>query len=346
MSTATNPLITDVFESKDLKVDRDLGVIRGVKVLGHVSANGREYSKSAVSKARTMYEGLRVNINHPKKAGDQRDLADRFGRLTRVREASDGLYADLEYLKSHPLAEMATEAAERMPDQLGLSHNAEGRVVTRNGKQLVEEIIRVRSVDLVSDPATVRGLFEAEGMMDGEEIPGDMGAAPAAGGNAIAEAFKAEINKIIDGDGDVQTKAAAIKDLLKALDQTMAKLNGEKKAAPAGDDKPEDKPTEEGRKGTADPSLAQLQEEVRQLRLDAQVTQLFEAAGVVPEPLQRKAASLLPTAEERKQFVEALKGSPKPSRPRSAGPLLESRRDAASQSYADLTKNGFASAIK
>ena len=140
--------ITDLFESRNLKVDRDAGVIRGVKILGHVSANGREYSKAAVTKARGLYEGMRVNVDHPKKAGESRGLGDRFGRLVNVREQGDGLYGDLEYIRSHPLAEMTAEAAERMPEQLGLSHNAEGRTVTRGGKVLVEEITRV-SVEIL-----------------------------------------------------------------------------------------------------------------------------------------------------------------------------------------------------
>lgn len=303
--------IQDLFEGvKPSQVDRAAGVIRGVKVLGHVSANGREYSKGAVTQARGLYEGIRVNVNHPSKPGEARSLNDRFGRLVNVRETGDGLYADLEYLKAHPLAEMTAEAAERMPDQLGLSHNAEGRVVNRGGKKLVEEITRVRSVDLVSDPATVRGLFEAEGTMDDVAMLGEPMAEPAPG-DAIKDAFKAEINKIIDGDGDLQSKKTAIADLLKTLDQTMQKLSGEKPKAdkPAdGGDEGDSGDTPESRKDTANPTLTQLQEQIVQLRVRDEVRDLFEAAGVKPEPLQLKAACLLPTTDERKKFVEAMKG--------------------------------------
>jgi phenylpyruvate tautomerase PptA (4-oxalocrotonate tautomerase family) len=78
-----------------------------------------------------------------------------------VRLEADGVYADLHYLTRHPLAEMIAEAAERMPEALGLSHNAEGRTTRQGDAEIVEEITRVVSVDLVSDPATTLGLFES-----------------------------------------------------------------------------------------------------------------------------------------------------------------------------------------
>ena len=89
-------------------------------------------------------------------AGHPKDVAAR----------EDGLYGDLHYLRSHPLAEMTAEAAERLPEALGLSHNAEGRVAQSGGTAVVEEIVRVRSVDLVADPATTRSLFEEVGAGD------------------------------------------------------------------------------------------------------------------------------------------------------------------------------------
>lgn len=320
----------DLFEQRPSKVDREAGVIRGVKILGHVSANGREYSKGAVSKARGLYEGMRVNVNHPSKPGEPRGVSDRFGRLVNVREQSDGLYGDLEYLKAHPLAEMTAEAAERMPDQLGLSHNAEGRVVTRNGKALVEEITRVRSVDLVSDPATVKGLFEGLDMEMPEMGGGEPAAPEQSSGDAIKAAFKAEINKLIDGDGDLQTKVSGIKDLLKSLEQTMEKLSGKKpEANPAEGGEGEPEKTEEGRKTKADPTLAQLQEQLKQFEVREEVRSLFESAGVKADPLQLKAACLLPTADERKQFVEALKGNAPARRTYTpATPLTEGRNGA------------------
>lgn len=146
-----------------LKVDRKAGIIFGVKVLGHASLNGRLYLPETVRKAADKYEGVHVNIDHPDdKPTDQRSAYDRFGKLVRVRYIEGkGLYADLEYLVSHPMASRVAEAAEKMPDLYGLSHNAEGEGEdNEEGVFVIHKIIEVRHVDLVADPATTRSLSE------------------------------------------------------------------------------------------------------------------------------------------------------------------------------------------
>lgn len=154
-------LLEDVARNPNAhRVDRDAGIIYGVKVLGFESVNGRTYARKAVVEGKRFYDGLAVNINHPKKATDPRLADDRFGRLINPRVEPDGLYADLEYLKTHPMAERICEAAERMPEVFGLSHNAQGDVEVIEGKDVVQRILEVRSVDIVSDPATTGGLFE------------------------------------------------------------------------------------------------------------------------------------------------------------------------------------------
>lgn len=146
-----------------LRVDREKGIIYGVKILGLESANGRRYLAKAVRKAIPLYEGRSVRINHPKRPDDQRDSEDVFGKLRNVEMGEDGSYGNLHFLKSHPMAERVCEAAERMPDVFGLSHNAQGEGETINGIFVVQEIVGVRSVDLVADPATTSGLFESRG---------------------------------------------------------------------------------------------------------------------------------------------------------------------------------------
>ncbi len=145
-----------------LQVDAENGVIRGVKVLGLQSQNGRRYLKEAVGKAAPLYEGRVVNIDHPNRAGEQVPVSRRFGWLESVTQHQDGsLWADLHYLTSHPAAPAVVEAARRNPKLLGLSHNARGREVRRAGENVIEAIEAVNSVDLVADPATVAGLFES-----------------------------------------------------------------------------------------------------------------------------------------------------------------------------------------
>lgn len=143
------------------RVDREAGVIRGVKLLGWASQNGRTYDPAGVDPG--MYESRVVNFNHHKGVGD-RSVYDRFGRVVNVVKRDDGLYGDLEYLRSHPYAESVVEAAERMPNVYGLSHTARGRERRRpGGPATIERVESVQSVDLVGDPATVAGLYESRG---------------------------------------------------------------------------------------------------------------------------------------------------------------------------------------
>jgi len=148
-------------EGLSLTVDREAGVIRGVKVLGPASRNGREYTPESLRKGVGLYEGVRVNVNHVGR-GQSRSYGDRIGRLENARVQPDGIFADLRFNPKHALAEQLAWDAENAPGNVGLSHDAEGRLTRRNGKAMVEEILSVRSVDLVADPATTAGLFEGE----------------------------------------------------------------------------------------------------------------------------------------------------------------------------------------
>lgn len=185
--------------ASESKVDTAAGVIRGVKVLGLESKNtGRTlgldhrefgdavdkpyaYTLEALRAAVPFYENIGVYVDHPEFSYDatgkrsisrrDRKTAERFGKLVNVRVTETGMFADLEYLKSHPLAPMVAEAAERMPEQLGLSHNAGGRPELRNGRIVITEIADVRSVDLVGErPGTTTSLFESANPTKGTTV--------------------------------------------------------------------------------------------------------------------------------------------------------------------------------
>lgn len=148
------------------RVDRAGGFIRGVKILGRFSRNkgGYEYTPEALRRAAELYEGMKVNVNHPSRStpNASRGIEDGIGWLENVTVKADGVYGDLAVLKSHPMAEMLFEAAERNPRRFGLSHNASGRTIDRGGKRYVESFDEIRSVDLVQNPATNESLFESE----------------------------------------------------------------------------------------------------------------------------------------------------------------------------------------
>ncbi len=140
------------------------GLLKGVKLLGLSSVNGHRYTRDALRKAIALYEGVKVNVDHPPRGAESapRAYRDRLGRIERVRLSEDGLFGDLRFNPEHPQARQLVWDAEHAPENLGLSHNATGRGHRTEDAFLVEEITAVRSVDLVADPATTRGLFEAQ----------------------------------------------------------------------------------------------------------------------------------------------------------------------------------------
>jgi len=145
-----------------VRVDRQAGVIRGVKILGLSSRNGRRYEPAALGAAVALYEGAKVNLNHPKgSAIGPRDYQDRLGVIRDVElRDGEGLFADFHFNPKHALAEQLIWDAEHSPGNVGFSHNVTARTTRRDGQTVVEAITRVQSVDLVADPGTTQGLFE------------------------------------------------------------------------------------------------------------------------------------------------------------------------------------------
>lgn len=149
------------------RVDRQNGIVRGVKILGARSKNGRIYSNDALEKVTKFYEGVGVKIDHSEAA--ERPLMDDVGILTNIRRKDDGIFGDFQILTSHPYAAAILERAERFPGSFGFSHQADGRVEVREGIEHVVDIVSVESVDLVSKPATNKSLFESVGEGDDDE---------------------------------------------------------------------------------------------------------------------------------------------------------------------------------
>lgn len=159
--TRTHVALIETVNSPGATVDEEAGVIRGVKVLGVDSANGRKYPMPVIEASAPLYENSEVNVDHQDRedAERERSMRDGFGHLRNVQVRDDGLYADLHYFKAHPDAPLIVERAKRAPQTFGLSHNALGK--TSEDKLVVESIERVRSVDVVRSPATTNGLFES-----------------------------------------------------------------------------------------------------------------------------------------------------------------------------------------
>lgn len=147
-----------------VRIDRQQGVIRGVKLLGLESRNRRTYSPDALAQAVGLYEGAKVNVNHPKGHPlAARDYQDRIGVIRNVVvRPGAGLFGDFHFNPKHALAEQLLWDAEHAPENVGFSHNVLARTARQGENTVVEAIVKVQGVDLVADPATSRGLFESQ----------------------------------------------------------------------------------------------------------------------------------------------------------------------------------------
>jgi hypothetical protein len=279
------------------RVDRDKGVIFGVKIIGLSSVNGNEYPITVLEQAIPLYEGAAVFINHPSaEEAEVRELYDHFGTLHNVYEEEDGLYGDLFYKKSHELADKIVDAAEKKPREFGLSHNAQ--IVTENGlaKGKVSQILRVRSVDLVSNPATTKGLFEENQMAKDkvnpvleEETVDPVAASEPDPSEAVRGSFRSKIMKIIDDAGmDNAAKLEKISALLDAADQAIEAVS---------DSMPEDT------KESADEGKLAL--EVRRLRIKDQARTILESEGIAPDPDLMDALSNMTSMTAMKKLVKS-----------------------------------------
>jgi len=345
MSHAIN-LLETVY-SPAAKIDREAGIVRGVKVLGQESVNGRSYSDQAMNDAARLYEGAEVNIDHDRKEPHrERGLLEGFGVLKGASRNADGVFADLHYLKSHPAANVFLERAERFPEKIGLSHNADGRASRKGGKTVIESIAKVNSVDVVRNPATNKGLFESKelnvtktlreilesaypqaakmcGLLEMEGMAAMPVEAPAEGSSedAIWSAFKSAIMSAVDDDAlDIKSTLKKIGEILKAYD----KLTGSSSSSGS-------EPAKEGPKmESKDPVLAKILESIDELKAtNAKYAKRDEARGLLSEfQLPEDAAFLeslvnLPDAKAMRVLCEReAKLRPATRKPK---PLMESR---------------------
>jgi hypothetical protein len=206
-------------------VDRDRGVIFGVKVVGRRSPNthnvrgaenGTEYTMEALRAAARLYEGVPCNVDHPPRTdpGQVRSARDRFAWIENVRVTEAGLYGDLHFLDpTDPLAVKMLNAAESKPDAYALSHNALGKGKVEGGVYVVHEIPEVRSVDIVTEGGTNQSLFEGDSTMydDAQALataaPGKrqrllkrLSAASASGDYELAKRLLGELQAMNDED--------------------------------------------------------------------------------------------------------------------------------------------------
>jgi len=341
--------ILEFASAKPAGVDRATFTIKGVKLLGEKSGNppprNNDYPRSTREKAIALIEGSFAFLGHqPGKSAGERPYAEKIGRHTNVRETGEGVFGDFKLNPKHPLAEAILWDAENDPSGIAFSVSGKGRTSRVGGRNLVEEITSIQSVDLVVQGGTVKGLFEnretavnattlkdllealkdhparATALKEMADMAGmpETAEAPTPGGGSPEEqlmaGFEAAIVAVIrDKSMDVGAKKTKIGELLKMLD----KAQGGGKT-----DKPEEKKTDGGK---TQEGLQGTQGAGDSLQEHLAVRDLCDDAGLkFAKPDERRAfvKSLVPLSEaERKTLIESRKAaaSPPPAPVKSGG---------------------------
>lgn len=306
------------------KVDREANVIRGVKLIGFESRNNRSYSPDALKSAVNLYEGAKVNLDHVEKPGRARTVTERIGVIRGANYVEgQGVFGDFHYNPKHVHAEQILWDAEHNPAATGFSHHAVLRVGDRrDGKDVVEAIVAVKSVDLVADPATTSGIFEgvegviADQLMADEKRKELCGVVDVAIGLIRNELYNRELNV----DQCKALIATVATDLLKELQApTVDPATAADAGTPAtGDTSSESQDSHDSL--TAE--ITSLRNQLRQREFTAAVESELTAAGLTPTdeaivpPVFRKTLLATESADDRAALIadrKILLGGKKPA---------------------------------
>jgi hypothetical protein len=239
-------------DAQEHKVDKEIGVIYNVLILGKRSKNKRRYLTTAMEDAvrRGKYERLQVYIGpHKRSKWAKRSPDEHVGELIRTRVAPDGIRGDLRYNRASHGGQLMLEIAERFPGSFGLSHHADIAGYEEGDEKIVTRILEVAVADVVKDPGTTETVFEEqdpvlreEPGMDGNEAAEDDGEddGEADGWEGCYKKLVAEIHN--DDDVDDETKLAATKLLMKL----KALLSGENEDDEDAEEDAEDNEYDDG----------------------------------------------------------------------------------------------------
>lgn len=156
---------------KPASVDREKGIVRGVRIVNVESKNDRVYPEPVLRRdGPKIYSGLPVNVGHhydpqtmmPVEVPPQ----NRFGRLSEAVTYTDGgLNAEyLQFNPKHPFAEPFLWACENDPTLYSFSplHRVKWQPDRDAKRRLVAEaLLEGASVDIVSDGGTTSTIFES-----------------------------------------------------------------------------------------------------------------------------------------------------------------------------------------
>lgn len=136
-------------------------VIRNVVLLSSISKNNRRYLDKALSDVTGLASGVKVFADHPKSGETVRSVREIIGAIENPHRSGGKIYGNLRILSSHKNWVFAL--AKEMPNIAGMSILAKGKMHPERdeqGREQVESVSILKSIDLVSEPATTSRLYE------------------------------------------------------------------------------------------------------------------------------------------------------------------------------------------
>ena len=153
---------------KEGAIDPDNFMFNGVCLFGRrESDNNRVYSSKAIASLARLAEGTKCYINHIgkeeiKNSGGVRDLRDWAGVFESTYDKGDAVFGNLRVREQY--FDLMKDIAVMQPR--GVGHSIDARVQMTSdeqGKESVSDVVKLRSVDVVSSAATTSNLWESIG---------------------------------------------------------------------------------------------------------------------------------------------------------------------------------------
>ncbi len=164
----TESYTTPFADITEASIDSDNFILNGVCLFGRKeSANPRIYSNKAVDSLVNLAEGCKCYADHPtkdeiKQRDGCRSIIDWIGVFEGARRDGDKVMANFRVREAY--WDLIKDIAIIQPQGMGMSINAQVQVhQADDGMESVADVVKLRSVDAVSDGATISNIWESLG---------------------------------------------------------------------------------------------------------------------------------------------------------------------------------------
>lgn len=198
--------INIIQEIQEATIDKQNLVIKNVSVLGTTSKNRRTYTPKALESGVKLFSESVAFANH---VDGKRDVRDMLGTFKAPRIEGNRVKADLHLLEKE---KWLMEVAEKMPKSIGFSISATAQLKKSGNEEIVEDLISVKSIDLVDSPATVAGIFE--------EVQTKM---------SMTDEEKKEMARLQEENKRLMNENLKVQEEIKKVEEEKAKIEVEKR---------------------------------------------------------------------------------------------------------------------